>query len=57
MIDRIFVLVQEDSNAKKESYCCTEPSRLFTKFTTQKKKSKKEIKNFSFFFIHNFVLP
>ena len=30
MIHGIFVLVQEDNNAKKESYCCTEPSRMFT---------------------------
>jgi hypothetical protein len=43
----IFVLVQEDSNVKKESFCCTEPERLFTKFTTQNRKSKKE--NPSFF--------
>jgi hypothetical protein len=35
MIDRNFVLVQKESNAKKESYCCSEPQRLFTKFTTK----------------------
>jgi len=46
MICWIFVLVQKDSNAKKESFCCTEPSRLFTKFTTQNRKSKNEHQSF-----------
>jgi hypothetical protein len=31
----IFVLVQKGSNAKKESYCCTEPEKDWAKFTTQ----------------------
>jgi hypothetical protein len=35
MIHGIFFLVQKESNAKKESFCCTEPYRLFAKFTTQ----------------------
>jgi hypothetical protein len=48
IIHWIFVMVQKDSNAKKEGYCCMEPERLFTKFTTLNKKSKKE--NRSFFF-------
>ena len=47
LVSRIFVLVQKDSNAKKEIYCSAEPQRLFTKFTTQKRKRKKE--NASFF--------
>ena len=42
----IFVLVQKDSNVKKESFCCTEPSRLFTKFTTQNRTSKKRKSKF-----------
>jgi hypothetical protein len=43
MNHEIFVLVQKDSNAKKE--------RLCTKFTTQNKKAKKKI------YPDNFVLP
>jgi hypothetical protein len=42
----IFVLVQKDSNAKKESFCCTEPYKLFTKFTTRNRKRKKENQSF-----------
>ncbi len=42
----IFVLVPKDSNAKKEIYCSEEPWRLITKFTTQKRKSKKENASF-----------
>jgi hypothetical protein len=46
MICRIFVLVQKDSNAKKESFCCTQPYRLVTKYTTHNRKSKKESQSF-----------
>ena len=31
---------------KKKSYCCKGPQRLFTKFTTQKRKIKKENQSF-----------
>ncbi len=41
-----FVLVQKDGNAKKEIYSFKGPSTLFTKFTNQNKKSKKENQNF-----------
>ena len=36
-----FVLVQKDSNPKKESFYWTEPYRFLTKFTTQNRKKKK----------------
>jgi len=42
MIHGIFILVQKESNTKKESFCCAEPERLFTKFTTQNKKEQKK---------------
>ena len=38
----ILVLVQKDSNVKRESYCCTELERLFTKFITENKEIIKE---------------
>ena len=38
-------LVQEDTNANKESYCFTEPQRSLTKFITQKKEIKTEIQS------------
>ena len=40
----ILVLVQKDSNVKKESYYVEEPQRLFTtEFTTENKEIKKMI--------------
>jgi hypothetical protein len=46
MVDGILFLVQKGSNAKKESFCCTEPERLFTKFTTQNRKATKRKSKF-----------
>jgi len=42
----IFVLVQKDSNDKKESFSYTDPKRLLTKFTTRNRKNKKENQSF-----------
>jgi hypothetical protein len=48
------LLVQKDSNVKKEIYSYTEPSRMCTKFTTQTKKIRKE--NVKFFRFSQHIL-
>jgi hypothetical protein len=53
---RNFVLVQTNSNDNKESYCCTEPSRLLTKFTTEVLKTEKQ-KRKSKLFLSGLFLP
>ena len=50
MVAGIFVLVQNNSNAKKESYCCTGNLIDCTKFTTTNEDSKK-------MYLLCFVLP
>jgi hypothetical protein len=39
----------------KRKFCCTEPDRLLTKFTTQNQKNKKE--NQSFFIVTILYIP
>jgi len=45
--DWIFVLVQKDSNAKKEIYCCTEPKKIGPHLPlTQNNENKKRKSSF-----------
>jgi hypothetical protein len=48
MMHWVFVLVQKDSNAQKESYSCTEPQRFYVYqvFTTQKEEKQKRKSQF-----------
>jgi hypothetical protein len=58
MSDGILVLTQKNSDVKLEKKVMTSRillKRMFTKFTTQKKKSKKKIQ--SYFFADIFVFP
>jgi hypothetical protein len=50
----VFVLVQKGSNAKEESYCCTEPDKIGPSLPLKTMKSKKEHQVFN---RDNFVLP
>jgi hypothetical protein len=54
MVHRILVLVQKDSNAKKESYFYKEPENLDQFYHSNPWKRKKKI---NFFYLDNFVLP
>jgi len=45
LVDGILFLVQKGSNAKKESFCCTEPI-VYQVYHSKQKSNKKKIKVF-----------
>jgi len=46
MIHVILLQYKKDSNAQKESYCCTEPSKIAQSLPLKTMKSKKEKSSF-----------